>query len=193
MRARPTGIAVLRYDDVGKLLAGPASPPRQLRLAGPQQGDRQIRRLGRAVHIAEPCRRRSCAAAAAGQSCLLAEAHYSVAADIRRPRQRHCRQVREQRPLQLRGGILQPYAARVTCVLLGLDQSEWRRLADITADMGLALGAVRSRWTGGGRDHRRSVQTVNCAACEVNGNDSNWRGFGPICSGFEHGAPVLVV
>jgi cytochrome P450 len=34
----------------------------------------------------------------------------------------------------------EPYAARVTCVLLGLDQSEWRRLADITADMGLALG-----------------------------------------------------
>ena len=36
----------------------------------------------------------------------------------------------------------EPYAARVTCLLLGLDQSEWRRLADITADMGLALGVT---------------------------------------------------
>jgi cytochrome P450 len=36
----------------------------------------------------------------------------------------------------------EPYAAKVTCVLLGLDQSEWRRLADITADMGLALGVT---------------------------------------------------
>ena len=34
----------------------------------------------------------------------------------------------------------EPYATRVTCVLLGLDQSEWRRLADIAGDMGLALG-----------------------------------------------------
>src|SRR5262245_45592431 len=34
----------------------------------------------------------------------------------------------------------EPYAARVTCVLLDLDQDEWRRLADITADMGLVLG-----------------------------------------------------
>ena len=36
----------------------------------------------------------------------------------------------------------EPYAARVTCLLLDLDQSEWRRLADITADMGLALGVT---------------------------------------------------
>ena len=36
----------------------------------------------------------------------------------------------------------EPYASQVTCLLLGLDQSEWRRLADITADMGLALGVT---------------------------------------------------
>jgi cytochrome P450 len=36
----------------------------------------------------------------------------------------------------------EPYATRVICVLLGLDQSEWRRLADISADMGLALGVT---------------------------------------------------
>jgi cytochrome P450 len=33
----------------------------------------------------------------------------------------------------------EPYVTRVVCLLLGLDHSEWRRLADICADMGLAL------------------------------------------------------
>ena len=36
----------------------------------------------------------------------------------------------------------EPYATRVICLLLGLDQSEWRRLADNAADMGLALGVT---------------------------------------------------
>ena len=36
----------------------------------------------------------------------------------------------------------EPYATRVICLLLGLDQSEWRRLADSSADMGLALGVT---------------------------------------------------
>jgi len=36
----------------------------------------------------------------------------------------------------------EPYVTRVICILLGFDQSEWRRLADIAADMGLALGVT---------------------------------------------------
>ncbi|MGE4250949.1 MAG: cytochrome P450 [Parvibaculaceae bacterium] len=36
----------------------------------------------------------------------------------------------------------EPYATRVICILLGLDQSEWRALAEISAEMGLALGVT---------------------------------------------------
>jgi len=36
----------------------------------------------------------------------------------------------------------EPYATRVICILLGLDQSEWRALADISGEMGLALGVT---------------------------------------------------
>lgn len=36
----------------------------------------------------------------------------------------------------------EPYATRVICELLGLPHDEWRRLADIVADMGLALGVT---------------------------------------------------
>jgi cytochrome P450 len=39
----------------------------------------------------------------------------------------------------------EPYVTRVVCLLLGLDHSEWRRLADICADMGLALGVTFKR------------------------------------------------
>jgi cytochrome P450 len=39
----------------------------------------------------------------------------------------------------------EPYATRVICLLLGLDQSEWRRLAGNAADMGLALGVTFKR------------------------------------------------
>lgn len=36
----------------------------------------------------------------------------------------------------------EPYATRVICDLLGLPHDEWRRLADLVADMGLALGVT---------------------------------------------------
>lgn len=36
----------------------------------------------------------------------------------------------------------EPYATRVICTLLGLPHTEWRELADIAADMGLALGVT---------------------------------------------------
>jgi cytochrome P450 len=39
----------------------------------------------------------------------------------------------------------EPNATRVICLLLGLDQSEWRRLAGNAADMGLALGVTFKR------------------------------------------------
>jgi cytochrome P450 len=38
--------------------------------------------------------------------------------------------------------LSESYATRVICLLLGLDQGEWRRLADNAADMGLALGVT---------------------------------------------------
>lgn len=47
----------------------------------------------------------------------------------------------------------EPYATRVICTLLGLDQSEWRTLADIAADMGLALGV----------NYRQDMDRVNAA------------------------------
>ena len=36
----------------------------------------------------------------------------------------------------------EPYVTQVICLLLGLDQIEWRRLADNARDMGLALGVT---------------------------------------------------
>ncbi|GEO84711.1 hypothetical protein GCM10007920_04520 [Ciceribacter naphthalenivorans] len=36
----------------------------------------------------------------------------------------------------------EPYATRVICMLLGLSHDKWRELADIAADMGLALGVT---------------------------------------------------
>lgn len=36
----------------------------------------------------------------------------------------------------------EPYSTRVICELLGIEQSEWRTLADAAADMGLALGVT---------------------------------------------------
>ncbi|GMG83543.1 cytochrome P450 [Paralimibaculum aggregatum] len=39
----------------------------------------------------------------------------------------------------------EPYAARVICALIGLDERHWRELADLTVDMGLALGVTYAR------------------------------------------------
>jgi cytochrome P450 len=36
----------------------------------------------------------------------------------------------------------EPYVTQVICLLLGLDQSEWPRLADNARDMGFALGVT---------------------------------------------------
>ena len=47
----------------------------------------------------------------------------------------------------------EPYATRVICILLGLDQGEWRNLADIAGDMGLALGV----------NYRKEMETINAA------------------------------
>lgn len=47
----------------------------------------------------------------------------------------------------------EPYATRVICILLGLDHGEWRNLADIAADMGLALGVT----------YRQDMEKINAA------------------------------
>lgn len=45
----------------------------------------------------------------------------------------------------------EPYATRVLCMLLGLEHSEWRKLADIAARMGLAMGVT----------YRQDVKLIN--------------------------------
>ncbi len=42
----------------------------------------------------------------------------------------------------------EPYAARVICDLIGLGQADWRALADLAVEMGLALGVTYSRDAG---------------------------------------------
>lgn len=39
----------------------------------------------------------------------------------------------------------EPYAARVICALIGLDDRHWRALADLAVEMGLALGVTYAR------------------------------------------------
>jgi cytochrome P450 len=137
----PYGIAVLRYDDVGKLLRDPrlrqgsyAWPAHNdvtgifadwwLRILLNRTGDdhARLRRLANPAfspkliiplqpRFAEIANNVIDKFAASGRCDIVAE-------------------------------FSEPYATRVICLLLGLDQGEWRRLADNAADMGLALGVT---------------------------------------------------
>jgi cytochrome P450 len=135
----PYGIAVLRYEDVGKLLRDPRL--RQGSYAWPAHNDATgkfadwwLRILLNRAGDDHARLRRLVNPAFSPKLIIPLQPIFADLAnnvvDKFAPRGR-CNFVAE---------FSEPYAARVTCVLLGLDQSEWRRLADITADMGLALG-----------------------------------------------------
>ena len=135
----PYGIAVLRYDDVGKLLRDPRL--RQGSYAWPAHNkvtgkfaDWWLRILLNRVGDDHARLRRLVNPAFSPKLIIPLQPIFAdLANDIvdKFASSGRCNFVAE---------FSEPYAARVTCVLLGLDQSEWRRLADITADMGLALG-----------------------------------------------------
>lgn len=51
----------------------------------------------------------------------------------------------------------EPYATRVICMLLGLPHEKWRELADLAADMGLALGVT----------FKQDLETVDAATVKL--------------------------
>jgi cytochrome P450 len=137
----PYGIAVLRYEDVGKLLRDPrlrqgshAWPAHNnvtgtftdwwLRIVLNRVGDdhARLRRLANPAFSPKPI------IALQPKFAELADELIDKFAGRGR-----CEFMAE---------FSEPYVTRVICILLGFDQSEWRRLADIAADMGLALGVT---------------------------------------------------
>jgi cytochrome P450 len=137
----PYGIAVLRYDDVGKLLRDPRL--RQGSHAWPAHNDVTgvfadwwLRILLNRVGEDHARLRRLANPAFSPKLIIPLQPRFAeLANDIIETfaASGRCDFVAE---------FSEPYASRVTCLLLDLDQSEWRRLADITADMGLALGVT---------------------------------------------------
>ncbi len=137
----PYGIAVLRYEDVGKLLRDPRL--RQGSHAWPAHNnvtgvfaDWWLRILLNRVGDDHARLRRLANPAFSPKLIIPLQPRFAeLANDIidKFAARGRCDFVAE---------FSEPYAARVTCLLLGLDQGEWRRLADITADMGLALGVT---------------------------------------------------
>ena len=137
----PYGIAVLRYEDVGKLLRDPRL--RQGSYAWPAHNkvtgkfaDWWLRILLNRVGDDHARLRRLANPAFSPKLIIPLQPKFAeLANDIidKFAGSGHCDFMAE---------FSEPYATRVTCVLLGLDQSEWRRLADIAADMGLALGVT---------------------------------------------------
>src|SRR5262245_16795343 len=135
----PYGIAVLRYEDVAKLLRDPRL--RQGSHAWPAHNDVTgifadwwlrilLNRVGD-----DHARLRSLANPAFSPKLILAlqPQFAELANDIvdKFAKRGRCDFVAE---------FSEPYVTRVVCLLLNLDHSEWRRLADIASDMGLALG-----------------------------------------------------
>ena len=135
----PYGIAVLRYEDVAKLLRDPRL--RQGSHAWPAHNDVTgifadwwlrilLNRVGD-----DHARLRSLANPAFSPKLILAlqPQFAELANDIvdKFAKRGRCDFVAE---------FSEPYVTRVVCLLLDLDHSEWRRLADIASDMGLALG-----------------------------------------------------
>jgi cytochrome P450 len=135
----PYGIAVLRYEDVAKLLRDPRL--RQGSHAWPAHNDVTgifadwwlrilLNRVGD-----DHARLRSLANPAFSPKLILAlqPQFAELANDIvdKFAKRGRCDFVAE---------FSEPYVTRVVCLLLDLNHGEWRRLADIASDMGLALG-----------------------------------------------------
>jgi cytochrome P450 len=137
----PYGIAVLRYEDVGKLLRDPRL--RQGSYAWPAHNhvtglfaDWWLRILLNRVGEDHARLRRLANLAFSPKLIIPLQPRFAeFAHDIIDTFVAHGR-------CDFLAEFAEPYATRVICLLLGLDQSEWRRLADSSADMGLALGVT---------------------------------------------------
>ena len=140
----PYGIAVLRYEDVGKLLRDPRlrqgshAWPAHNNVTGRFSDWWQRMLLSRVGDDHARLRRLANPAFSPKPIVALQPKFADLANDIidKFAGRGRCDFMAE---------FSEPYATRVTCVLLGLDQSEWRRLADIAGDMGLALGVTFKR------------------------------------------------
>jgi cytochrome P450 len=143
----PYGIAVLRYEDVGKFLRDPRL--RQGSYAWPAHNNVKgeftdwwlrilLNRVGE-----DHARLRQLASPAFSPKLIMAlqPKFARLADDIfdRFAGRDRCDFMAE---------FSEPYVTRVVCILLGFDQSEWRRLADLASDMGLALGVNFKRDVG---------------------------------------------
>lgn len=137
----PYGIAILRYEEVGKLLRDPRlrqgshAWPAHNQVAG-KFADWWLRMLLNRVGDDHARLRRLANPAFSPKLIVSLQPKFAeLANDIidKFAKRGRCDFMAE---------FSEPYATRVICVLLGLDQSEWRRLADISADMGLALGVT---------------------------------------------------
>jgi cytochrome P450 len=148
----PYGFAVLRYDDVGKLLSDPRL--RQGSHAWPAHNNvtgtfadwwRRIllNRVGK-----DHARLRRLASPAFSPKLIipLQPIFADLARDIVGKFANFGR-------CEFMGEFSEPYVARVVCMLLGFDQTEWRRLADLAGDMGLALGV----------NFKRDVEKIDAA------------------------------
>jgi len=140
----PYGIAVLRYEDVGKLLRDPRL--RQGSYAWPAHNkvtgkfaDWWLRILLNRVGDDHARLRRLANPAFSPKLIIPLQPKFTeLANDIvdKFAGSGHCDFMAE---------FSEPYVTRVICLLLGLDQSEWRRLADNAGNMGLALGVTFKR------------------------------------------------
>ena len=137
----PYGLAVLRYEDVGKLLrdsrlrqgsyAWPAHNKATgafaewwLRMLFNQEGDTHTR-LRR---LANPAFSPRLIATLQPRFITLAEELTDTFA--------------KRGACDFMAEFSEPYATRVICILLGLDHGEWQSLAAIVSEMGLALGVT---------------------------------------------------
>src|SRR5262245_9798099 len=137
----PYGIAVLRYEDVGKLLRDPRL--HQGSYAWPAHNDVTgtfaawwLRILLNRVGDDHARLRRLANPAFLPKLIIALQPKFTeLANDIVDSFARSGR-------CDFMAEFSEPYVTRVVCLLLNLDHSEWRRLADICADMGLALGVT---------------------------------------------------
>ncbi len=137
----PYGIAVLRYDEVGKLMRDQRL--RQGSHAWPAHNDvtgtfadwwlrMLLNRVGddhsRLRRLANPAFSPKLVTSLSPKFNALANELIGNFAEAGK--------------CEFMGAFAEPYATRVICELLGLPHGEWRRLATIAADMGLALGVT---------------------------------------------------
>jgi cytochrome P450 len=152
----PYGIAVLRYEDVGKLLRDPRL--RQGSYAWPAHNnvtgefaDWWLRILLNRVGEDHARLRRLASPAFSPKLVMALQSNFAELADdiFDKFAGRGC--------CDFMAEFSEPYVTRVVCLLLGFDQGEWRRLADLAGDMGLALGV----------NFKRDVEKINAATAAL--------------------------